>query len=63
MDKYSVKYGEKMIEFEVERKNVENINLKVKPDMTVVVSANSKVPLDYILNFVRQKAPWIMKNI
>ena len=57
MDKYSVKYGEKMIEFEVERKNVENINLKVKPDMTVVVSANSKVPLDYILNFVRQKAP------
>lgn len=63
MEKHSVKYGERIIEFELERKNVKNINLKVKPDMKVVVSANSKVPLEYILNFVRQKAPWIIKNI
>lgn len=63
MEKYSIKYGKRVIEFELERKKVKNINLKVKPDMKVVVSANSKVPLDYILKFVRQKAPWIMKNI
>jgi len=63
MEKYSVKYGKRVIEFELERKNVKNINLKVKPDMKVVVSANSKVPLDYILKFVRQKAPWIIKNV
>lgn len=63
MEKHAVKYGERIIEFELERKKVKNINLKVKPDMKVVVSANSKVPLEYIMNFVRQKAPWIIKNI
>lgn len=63
MEKYSVVYGDKIIEFEVQRKKVKNINLIVKPDMTVVVSASDKVPLDYILEFVKSKAPWIIKNV
>lgn len=63
MEKHSVKYGERTIEFELERKNVKNINLNVKPDMTIVVSANSEVPIDYLLNFVREKAPWIIKTL
>lgn len=63
MEKYSVKYGERIIEFELERKNVKNINLNVKPDMTVVLSANPKVPIDYLLKFVRGKAPWIIKKV
>lgn len=63
MEKYSVKYGERIIEFELERKNVKNINLNVKPDMTVVVSANPEVPIEYILKFVREKASWIIKNV
>ncbi len=63
MEKYSVKYGERTIEFELTRKRIKNINLNVKPDMSIVVSANEKVPLDYILKFVKQKAPWIMKNV
>ncbi len=60
---HSVMYGDKEIIFELERKDVKNINLNVRPDMSVAVSANSEVPLDFIEDFVRQKAPWIVKNI
>lgn len=63
MEKHFVKYGERTIEFELIRKNVKNINLNVKPDMRIIVSTNSKVPLDYILKFVKEKAPWIVKNV
>lgn len=31
--------------------------------MSVVISASDKVPLEYILDFVKSKAPWIIKNI
>lgn len=58
-----VTYSGKTIEFELHRKKVKNINLNVKPDMTIVVSASEKVPLDYILGFVKDKAPWILKNV
>lgn len=63
MEKHSIEYGGKIIEFEVERKNVKNINLNVKPDMSVVISANEKVPIDYLLGFVKSKATWIIKNV
>ncbi len=63
MEKYSIIYGIKIIEFEVQRKKVKNINLNVKPDMTVVVSASDSVPEDYILRFVNSKAQWIIKNV
>lgn len=63
MGKHSIIYGGKIIEFEVERKSVKNINLNVKPDMRVVVSANEKVPIDYLLELVKSKASWIIKNV
>lgn len=63
VEKHSITYGGKIIEFELERKNVKNINLNVRPDMCVVVSANIKVPTDYILDFVKSKAAWIIKNV
>jgi hypothetical protein len=63
MEKHSIKYGNKAIEFELVRKNIKNINLNIKPNMSVVISANDKVPIDYILKFVREKAPWIVKKI
>lgn len=43
------------------RKNVKNINLSVKPDGTVVVSANPSVPEDYINAFVQSQIPFIQK--
>lgn len=63
MEKHSINYGNKTIEFEIQRKNVKNLNLNVRPDMTIYVSANEKVPFDDIINFVTDKAPWIIKNV
>ena len=63
MEKHSIAYGNKIIEFALERKKVKNINLNVKPDMSVVVTANEQVPIDYILGFVKSKASWIIKNV
>lgn len=63
MEKYSIQYGKRIIEFEVERKNIKNINLNVRPDMAVIVSANPQVPYEYILRFVREKAAWIFRKV
>lgn len=63
MEKLQVEYGGKIIPFFLERKNVKNVNLHIKPDMTVKVSANERVPLEFILNFVKGKAAWIIKNV
>lgn len=62
MEKHSIIHNNKKIEFALIRKNVLNINLRTKADMSVVVSANNSVPFDYILEFVKKKALWILKN-
>ena len=63
MVKHSITYGDKTIEFELIRKNVKNLNLSIRPDMTIFVSANEKVPLEDIHEFVHTKAPWLIKNV
>lgn len=64
MEKHSVTYKNKntTIDFILVRKNIRNVNLRVKADMSVVVSANKNVPLKLILEFVEKKAQWIIKN-
>ncbi|MEW9094965.1 MAG: SprT family zinc-dependent metalloprotease [Clostridiaceae bacterium] len=52
-----------MIEYTLHRKKVKNINLRVKRDGSVVVSANPKVPVEYINKFVSSKEEWIIKSI
>lgn len=63
LQKHYVHYGTEVIEFVIEWKNVKNVNLNIKPDMTVAVSANDKVPLSFIYDFVKGKADWILKNV
>ena len=60
---YSICYGGNEIEFQITRKDVKNINLTVKPNLEVTVSANDEVPLEYIKEFVYSKAKWIEKNL
>lgn len=60
---YSICYGGNEIEFQIRRKDVKNINLTVKPNLEVLVSANDEVPLEYIKDFVYSKAKWIEKNL
>ncbi|HHY09770.1 MAG: M48 family metallopeptidase [Limnochordia bacterium] len=63
MVKHSVIYGQNKIFFELERKNVKHINLRIRPDLSIVVSAHTGVPLDLIKDFVKDKGPWLHKNI
>jgi predicted metal-dependent hydrolase len=63
VETYQVPYGDKVIQFTLERKNVKNVNLNIKPDMTVYVSAHEKVPLEFIFDFVKTKASWISKHV
>ncbi|MDY6826970.1 MAG: SprT family zinc-dependent metalloprotease [Bacillota bacterium] len=63
MEQYTVTYREWTISFVLIRKRVKNINLRVKPDSTVVVSANRTVSPEQIKGFVKKKASWILKNI
>ena len=63
MEIHQIEYGNQTIEFYIQRKNVKNVNLNIKPDMTITVSAHEKVPLDFIYNFVREKGAWILKQV
>ncbi len=63
MEKYIIEYKGQTIPIVIQRKNVKNINLRVRQDSSVVISAHNKVPYDFIEQFVNQKAPWIMQNI
>lgn len=62
MEIHEVTWRGQTIYFELQRKNVRNINLNLKPDMTVMVSANERVPIEVIQEFVKSKASWIIKN-
>lgn len=63
MEKHQIEYANNIIDFIIKRKKVKNVNLNVKPDMTIEVTANDKVPLDFISDFVKSKGSWILKNV
>lgn len=63
MEKHQIQFGDKNIEFALERKNVKNVNLNIKPDMSIEISAHDKVPLSFIYDFVKSKSSWIIKII
>ena len=61
MEKYALENGDKKIEFELYRKNVKHINLRVRRDLSVMVSAPKRVPLEEIRAFVMAKSAWILR--
>lgn len=48
---------------EVTRKRVKRVNLRIRPDGGVAVSAPSWVPLSEIERFVAEKDPWIRERL
>lgn len=50
----------RVLEYKLTRKNVKNINLRMKPDGTISVSAKSTVPAEYIDNFIKEKQDYII---
>ncbi len=59
----TVFFGEKAINYELERKKVKNINLRIKRDLTVTVSASRAVPSGYVDGFVLSRAEFILKTL
>lgn len=49
--------------YDFERKKVKNINLRIKSDLSVHVSANSRVPLAAIEDFIMSKADFILNAL
>lgn len=58
-----VTLGAREITYELTRKKVKNINLRIKPDGSVHVSASNAVTIDVIERFMKQKADFILSAI
>ena len=50
---------EKILGYEVHRKKVKNINLRIKPNMEIYISVPMNLHRHYIENFIRSKEEWI----
>ncbi len=56
----TVKCGDRTVSYILTRKKVKNINLRIKPDGLVYISASGRVPIKYIENFIREKSEFIL---
>ncbi|MEG1294699.1 MAG: SprT family zinc-dependent metalloprotease [Clostridium sp.] len=54
---------QRVLEYLLTRKQVKNINLRVKPDGQVVVSASEGVPVEFIDNFIKEKQEYIIRAL
>lgn len=59
----SIDFNGRRIEYSLIRKNVKNINLRIKRDGSVIVSASPIVPKDFIDNFVFENAEKVLSSI
>ena len=50
---------EKILGYEVHRKKIKNINLRIRPNMEIYISVPMNLHSDYIENFIRSKEKWI----
>lgn len=53
----------KEIQYNLERKNVKNINLRIKPNGSIHISANDIVTQERIENFLTEKSGFILKAL
>lgn len=60
MNLHKVVFQQNTIYYTLERKSVKNINLRIKPTGEIYVSANRKVAIKYINNFILANAPKII---
>lgn len=52
-----------VISYQLTRKKVKNVNLRIKPDGKVLVSANRRVPIEFIDGFIRRKQKFILSAL
>lgn len=53
----------KKINYELNRKNVKNLNLRIKPDGTISVSVNNRVPQEKIDSFLIEHSDFILNAL
>ena len=51
------------VEYDLQRKKVKNINLRIKPDGSIHVSASTRVPLERIESFLRDNESFVMNAV
>ena len=61
--KRNVQLGKRNIEYELTIKKVKNINLRIKADGSIWVSANGNVPINTIENFIISRADFILSAL
>ena len=55
--------GDRTIKYDLQYKKVKNINLRIKPDGSIKVSANKRVPQKIIDDFIISKADFILRAL
>jgi hypothetical protein len=63
MSKHELVYGKHTIEYILSRKKVKNINLNLKPNLIVEVSANHDVPIKSIHSWIIKNKEYFMKSL
>ncbi len=58
-----IEYQKKFITYDLQYKKVKNINLRIRPDGKVCVSAGKKVPICFLDSFVLSKAEFIFSAL
>lgn len=58
-----IQVGNRVVTYELIRKNVKNINLRIKSDLTISISANPRVNREFIERVILSKAEWIEKTL
>ncbi|MBQ7236507.1 MAG: M48 family metallopeptidase [Clostridia bacterium] len=58
-----IKLLDREIEYDLQRKRVKNINLRIKPDKSITVSANPRVPENRIERFIIEKQEFILRAL
>lgn len=59
----TVKLRDREITYDLQRKRVKNINLRIKPNGKIFVSASSRVPVVEIEKFMIEKADFILRAL
>lgn len=54
---------QRVLEYQLTRKKVKNINLRLKPDGQILVSASVSISVDYIDNFIKEKQEYIIRAL
>jgi predicted metal-dependent hydrolase len=58
----SMKFGSKEIVFELQHQERKSLGITVHPDRRVTVRAPLDAPMQQVLDLVRKRAPWILKQ-